>query len=42
MADDPVEEERSSAVFWIVVAATALYLGVRLLQGLAWVVRQVA
>jgi hypothetical protein len=42
VADHPAEEEQPSAVFWIVVGATALYLGLRLFQGMAWLVRQVA
>lgn len=39
MADD--REERPSFVFWLVVAATVFYLGVRLVQGVVWVVERV-
>jgi hypothetical protein len=42
VADKPVEEERPPVVFWIVVGATFLYMALRLLQGVAWLVRQVA
>jgi hypothetical protein len=34
------EEERPSPLFWIVVAAAAFYLGVRLIQGVVWVVQR--
>ena len=40
--DEPsVEEERPSVVFWIVVAAAAFYLGVRLVQGIVWLIQSV-
>jgi len=42
VADRRAEEEDPSVVFWVVVGATALYLGLRLFQGLAWLIRQVA
>lgn len=41
MGERPREEERPSVVFWLVVVAAALYLGLRLIQGFAWVVQQV-
>ncbi|MBT8201928.1 MAG: hypothetical protein HKN74_07835 [Acidimicrobiia bacterium] len=37
-----LDEERPSAVFWIVVAAAVFYLGVRLVQGVIWVIDRVA
>ena len=41
MDDPPVEEERPSLVFWIVVAAAAFYLGVRLVQGIVWLIQRI-
>ena len=41
MGDRPQEEERLSVFFWLVVGAATLYLGVRLIQGVLWVVGQV-
>ena len=39
--EHPGEEERPSVVFWLVVGVTTLYLGLRLIQGVAWVVQRV-
>lgn len=41
MGERPQEEQRPSVVFWLVVVAAAFYLGVRLIQGVLWVVQQV-
>ena len=35
------EDERPSVVFWIVVSAAVFYLGVRLVQGVIWVVDRI-
>lgn len=31
------EQERTPLSFWVLVGAAALYLGLRLVQGIAWV-----
>ncbi|MEE9532984.1 MAG: hypothetical protein V3W06_01085 [Acidimicrobiia bacterium] len=41
MPEVPSAEERPSFFFWLVVVLAALYLLVRLLQGVAWVVDRV-
>ncbi len=40
MGDRSQEEERPSAVFWLVVGGAIFYLGVRLIQGVLWVAQQ--
>jgi len=40
-ADDPAGKERPSVGFWLIVALAGLYLGLRLVQGVVWVVQQV-
>ena len=41
MSEIPSAEERPTFFFWVVVVLAALYLLVRLLQGMAWVVDRV-
>jgi hypothetical protein len=41
MPEVPSAEERPSVFFWFLVVLAALYLLVRLLQGVAWVVDRV-
>jgi hypothetical protein len=38
VAERPREEERPSLIFLLIVGVTALYLGLRLIQGVIWVV----
>ena len=40
MDDHNVEDERPSVFFWVVVVAAVFYLGVRLIQGVVWVVER--
>lgn len=40
MDDGRPEEERPSIVFWIIVVLVVLYLAVRLVQGIGWVVER--
>ena len=40
MDDRDLEEERPSLFFWVVVVAAIFYLGVRLIQGVIWVVER--
>ena len=37
MSDRSHEEERPSFGFWVMVTLAALYLGLRLVQGVVWV-----
>ena len=41
MDDHNLQEERPSVFFWVVVLAAVFYLGVRLIQGVVWVVERV-
>lgn len=41
MGDRPRPQERPSIFFWLVVGAATFYLGVRLVQGVAWLVERV-
>jgi len=40
-ADGPAGKERPSVGFWLIAGLAGLYLGLRLVQGLVWVVEQV-
>jgi len=35
-----LEQERTPWSFWLLVGAATLYLGLRLVQGIAWVVER--
>ena len=41
MSEIPSAEERPTFFFWLVVVLAALYLLVRFLQGVAWIVDRV-
>lgn len=40
MTDRPDDQERGSFFFWVIVAAAALYLVTRAVQGVAWVIER--
>ena len=35
------DQERTPWSFWVLVGSAALYLGIRLIQGIAWVVDRI-
>jgi hypothetical protein len=40
VAERPQEEDRPSILFLLIVGVAALYLGLRLIQGVIWVVER--
>jgi hypothetical protein len=40
VAERPQEEDRPSIVFLLIIGVTALYLGLRLIQGVVWLVER--